>query len=357
MRKIIHIDMDAFYASIEQRDFPQLRGRPVAVGRAEPRAVVATASYEARKYGVHSAMPSMQALRLCPHLSFQPARFDVYREVSEQIRSVFFEYTDLVEPLSLDEAYLDVTRDRKGIGSATLIALEIKKKIREKTGLTASAGVSYNKFLAKTASDYRKPDGIFVVEPRKAQDFIAGLPIGKFFGIGEVTALKFREMGVNTGADLYRLSLRFLVARFGKAGAYYYEIVRGIDNRPVLPFRERKSYSVENTYPEDITTRFGLIAELYHLEKRLFRHLQDDGVRAKTVVLKVRYHDFVTSSRNRTFPQPVGDFDSLHQAVRILRDSFPWNYARGIRLLGVGVQNLVKEREDMPESGRQLCLF
>ena len=323
MRKIIHIDMDAFYASVEQRDFPELRGLPVAVGRAEARSVVAAASYEARKYGVRSAMPSMQALRLCPDLHFQPARFEVYRSVSAQIRSIFLDYTDLVEPLSLDEAYLDVSRDKKGIGSATLIALEIKKRIREKTALTASAGVSYNKFLAKMASDYRKPNGIFVVEPHQAEAFIRPLPIEKFYGVGEVTARKFKEMGVHTGADLLKLSRNYLVSRFGKAGAYYYDIVRGIDDRPVEPERIRKSYSVENTYAEDIHDRFGLITELYHLEKRLAGMLERDGVAAKTVVLKVRYHDFTTQSRNHTFPYPVSGFDTLHPAVRMMREGNP----------------------------------
>lgn len=355
MRKIIHIDMDAFYASVEQRDFPELRGLPVAVGRAEARSVVAAASYEARKYGVRSAMPSMQALRLCPDLHFQPARFEVYRSVSAQIRSIFLDYTDLVEPLSLDEAYLDVSRDKKGIGSATLIALEIKKRIREKTALTASAGVSYNKFLAKMASDYRKPNGIFVVEPHQAEAFIRPLPIEKFYGVGEVTARKFKEMGVHTGADLLKLSRNYLVSRFGKAGAYYYDIVRGIDDRPVEPERIRKSYSVENTYAEDIHDRFGLITELYHLEKRLAGMLERDGVAAKTVVLKVRYHDFTTQSRNHTFSYPVSGFDTLHPAVRMMRDQFPWQ-AKGIRLLGVGVQNLLPNNE-IPHVVKQLSLF
>lgn len=355
MRKIIHIDMDAFYASVEQRDFPELRGLPVAVGRAEARSVVAAASYEARKYGVRSAMPSMQALRLCPDLHFQPARFEVYRSVSAQIRSIFLDYTDLVEPLSLDEAYLDVSRDKKGIGSATLIALEIKKRIREKTALTASAGVSYNKFLAKMASDYRKPNGIFVVEPHQAEAFIRPLPIEKFYGVGEVTARKFKEMGVHTGADLLKLSRNYLVSRFGKVGAYYYDIVRGIDDRPVEPERIRKSYSVENTYAEDIHDRFGLITELYHLEKRLAGMLERDGVAAKTVVLKVRYHDFTTQSRNHTFPYPVSGFDTLHPAVRMMRDQFPWQ-AKGIRLLGVGVQNLLPNNE-IPHVVKQLSLF
>ena len=355
MRKIIHIDMDAFYASVEQRDFPELRGKPVAVGRAEARSVVAAASYEARKFGVRSAMPSLQAQRLCPQLHFQPARFEVYRAVSAQIRSIFLDYTDLVEPLSLDEAYLDVTRDKKNIRSATLIALEIKKRIREKTSLTASAGVSYNKFLAKMASDYRKPNGIFVVEPHQAEAFILPLPIEKFYGVGEVTARKFKEMGVHTGADLLKLSRNYLMSRFGKVGSYYYDIVRGIDERPVQPERIRKSYSVENTYAEDIHDRFGLITELYRLEKRLAHLLERDGVAAKTVVIKVRYHDFSTQSRNQTLPYPVSNFESLHQAVRQMRDSFPWQ-DQGIRLLGVGVQNLILPDAE-EHSVKQLSLF
>lgn len=356
MRKIIHIDMDAFYASVEQRDFPYLKGLPVAVGRPEPRAVVAAASYEARRFGVHSAMPSMQALKLCPQLHFQPGRRDVYRQVSEQIRRIFDEYSSLVEPLSLDEAYLDVTHDPKGIGSATLIALEIKKRIREETQLTASAGVSYNKFLAKMASDYRKPNGIYVVEPHQAEEFIFPLPIEKFFGVGEVTARRFRQMGVNNGADLHALSREFLLSRFGKAGLYYYDIVRGIDPRPVNPERIRKSYSVENTYSEDIRTRFGIITELYYLEKRLAGYLEKDGIGGRTLVLKVRYHDFETHSKNMTFESPIVDFAGLHEAVRRLRPQFPWK-DKGIRLLGVGLQNLTDRNPSRPEEIRQLSLF
>ena len=356
MRKIIHIDMDAFYASVEIRDNPRLRGKPVIVGGMPgTRGVVCTASYEARKFGVHSAMSADLAARLCPQGIFLRPRRGAYLEASARMHEVFHEYTDIIEPLSLDEAYLDVTRDKKNIRSATLIALEIKKRIREKTSLTASAGVSYNKFLAKMASDYRKPNGIFVVEPHQAEAFIRPLPIEKFYGVGEVTARKFKEMGVHTGADLLKLSRNYLVSRFGKAGAYYYDIVRGIDERPVQPERIRKSYSVENTYAEDIHDRFGLITELYRLEKRLAHLLERDGVAAKTVVIKVRYHDFSTQSRNHTLPYPVSNFESLHQAVRQMRDSFPWQ-DQGIRLLGVGVQNLILPDAE-EHSVKQLSLF
>lgn len=348
MRKIIHIDMDAFYASVEQRDFPHLKGFPVVVGRAEPRSVVAAASYEARRYGVHSAMPSMKALRLCPDLRFQPMRREVYKAVSEQIHRIFREYTPLVEPLSLDEAYLDVTYDLKGIGSATLIALEIKRRIKEETQLTASAGVSYNKFLAKMASDYRKPDGIYVVEPQHARDFILPLPIGKFFGVGEVTERRFREMGVNNGRDLLALSREFLVQTFGKVGNYYYEIVRGIDNRPVNPERIRKSYSVENTYTQDVKGQFAIITELYHLERRLGYHIEQDHVAGRTLVLKVRYFDFETHSKSLSFAEPITTFAQLHEKVRFLRGQFPFK-DKGIRLLGVGLQNL----DPVPGEGRE----
>lgn len=344
VRKIIHIDMDAFYASVEQRDFPELRGKPVAVGRPGPRMVVATASYEARPYGVRSALPSVVAQRLCPDLIFRPPRFDVYKAVSAQIRQIFHEYTDLVEPLSLDEAYLDVTHDLKQVRSATLIAREIKAKIKAETGLTASAGVSYNKFLAKIASDYRKPDGLCVIEPAAAMDFIAALPIEKFYGVGQATARKMHANGIATGADLRARSEMELVHLFGKAGQYYYGIARGIDKRAVTPQRERKSYSVENTYLHDITTNFERITELYRLEQRLFGHLDRDGVSARTLTLKVRYSDFTEQSKSRTFASVPRGFEAWHQCTAELRKEFPWQ-DKGIRLLGLGVHGLVRPAE------------
>lgn len=343
-RKIIHIDMDAFYASVEQRDFPELRGKPVAVGRPGPRMVVSTASYEARRYGVRSALPSLVAQRLCPDLIFQPPRFDVYKAVSMQIRDIFRAYTDLVEPLSLDEAYLDVTQDLKNVRSATLIAREIKARIKAETGLTASAGVSYNKFLAKIASDYRKPDGLFVIEPAAALDFIAALPIEKFYGVGQSTARKMHANGIATGADLRARSEMELVHLFGKAGHYYYGIARGVDEREVTPKRERKSYSVENTYVRDIVTNFERITELYRLEQRLFGLLERDGVSARTLTLKVRYNDFTEQSKSRTFaPVPRG-FEAWHHCTADLRKDFPWQ-EKGIRLMGLGVHGLVRPDE------------
>ncbi len=338
IRKIIHVDMDAFYASIEQRDFPELKGKPVAVGYAAPRGVVAAASYEARRFGVHSAMPSMTALSKCPQLVFQPHRFDVYRKISEQIRDIFFQYTDLVEPLSLDEAYLDVTTDKKGIRSATNIALAIKKQIKEETNLTASAGVSYNKFLAKIASDVRKPDGIFVIEPHQAETFIRDLGIEKFHGIGHVTAEKLKEMGILKGSNLRALSLDEMMKTFGKRGLFFYDIVRGVDRRMVEPDRIRKSISVENTYEKDLITRFAIIAELYRLEKKLYAEMEELGQRARTVTIKIRFENFETITRSRT-TQLIKDYQSLQHISRSLLEEIPLDH-KGIRLMGIKVSNL-----------------
>ena len=337
--KIIHVDMDAFFASIEQRDFPELRGKPVAVGRAVPRGVVAAASYEARKYGVHSAMPSLVAQRKCPGLIFQPHRFRVYEAVSQQIRDIFHEYTDLVEPLSLDEAFLDVTVNKKNMASATQIALDVKRRIGEETQLTASAGVSYNKFLAKMASDVKKPDGIFVIEPHQAVPFLQILDIGKFYGIGEVTADKLRKMGIYKGSDLYALSLDAMMKIFGKRGVFFYDIVRGIDRRKVEPERTRKSISAESTFETDLTTRFAIITELYHLEKRVFAEMQELDQTAKTVTLKIRFGNFQTLTRSRTVEQPIDSYNALQQVSRSLINEAPLE-GKGIRLLGVGVSNL-----------------
>ena len=331
--------MDAFYASIEQRDFPELRGKPVVVGRAVARGVVAAASYEARKYGVHSAMPSLVAQRKCPGLIFQPHRFKVYEAVSQQIRSIFREYTDLIEPLSLDEAFLDVTVNKKGMMSATQVALEIKQRIREVTQLTASAGVSYNKFLAKMASDVKKPDGIFVIEPHQAIAFLKELDIGKFYGIGEVTAEKLRKMGVKTGSGLYALSLDEMMKIFGKRGLFFYDIVRGIDRRKVETEHIRKSISAENTFETDLTTRFSIITELYHLEKRVFAEMKELDQTAKTVTLKIRFNDFQTLTRSRTVGKPIDSYAALQHVSRSLINEAPVE-GKGIRLLGVGVSNL-----------------
>jgi len=340
--------MDAFYASIEQRDFPDLRGKPVVVGRAVPRGVIAAASYEARKFGVHSAMPSLVAQRKCPDLIFRPHRFRVYESVSQQIRSIFCEYTDFVEPLSLDEAFLDVTVNKKGMASATQIALEIKRRIREVTQLTASAGVSYNKFLAKIASDVKKPDGIFVIEPHQAVSFLQALDIGKFFGIGEVTADKLRKMGIKNGSDLYALSLDAMIKIFGKRGLFFYDIVRGVDRRKVEPERIRKSISAENTFETDLTTRFAIITELYHLEKRVFAEMQELDRTARTVTLKIRFNDFRTLTRSRTAGKPIDSYNALQQISRSLINEAPIE-GKGIRLLGIGVSNLHNTNPDEPK--------
>ena len=304
-RKIIHIDMDAFYASVEQRDFPELQGKCIAVGGSEERGVVATASYEARKYGVKSAMSSVVAKRKCPKLIFVKPRFSVYKEVSKQIREIFNEYTDLVEPLSLDEAYLDVTENKKGIQYATTIAEEIKAKIKEVTQLTASAGISYNKFLAKIASDYNKPDGLFVITPKMAESFIASFPIAKFNGIGKVTANRMQNMGIHTGNDLKALSLEKLVREFGKAGAHYYKIARGIDERPVNATRVRKSVGSENTYSNDLQTLDEIFFYITEQMDEVWQWCQNNLIFGRTVTVKIKYNDFSIGTRSKTTLTPI----------------------------------------------------
>jgi DNA polymerase-4 len=344
--------MDAFFASVEQLDNPELRGKPVAVGGSGERHVVAAASYEARKFGVRSAMPSITARRLCPELIFVRHRFDRYNEVSGQVFSIFSDYTDLVEPLSIDEAFLDVTRDRKNIGSATIIAGEIKKEIRQKTGLTASAGVSFNKFLAKMASDIKKPDGLFLISPQEAEKFIEKLPVEKFYGIGKVTAEKMHKLGIHNGADLKKPDLAFLVRNFGKAGKFYYDIARGIDDRPVLAESERKSIGTEITYEKDLTTQFEIITELYKVEMELMQRVEKAGTTGRTVTLKIKFSDFRQITRSKTFPHFIRDFPALHRAVTEIRKSLSLDNVR-IRLLGVTISNL--ESEDCED--QQLMLF
>lgn len=352
MRKIIHIDMDAFFASVEQLDNPELRGKPVAVGGSGIRHVVAAASYEARKFGVHSAMPSVTAKKLCPGLIFVRHRFDRYQELSEKVFEIFREYTDLVEPLSIDEAFLDVTCDRKGIGSATVIAGQIRKEIKERTGLTASAGISVNKFLAKIASDIHKPDGLCLIAPEEAAGFIEKLPIEKFFGIGRVTAAKMHKLGIHNGADLKKWDLLSLIRNFGKAGRFYHDIARGIDERPVEQNSERKSIGTELTYEKDLTTRFEIIAELYKVEKELMERIENAGVTGRTVTVKVKFADFRQITRSRTLPDYIRSFGKLHEEVTAIRKSIDLEGSR-IRLLGVSVSNL--ETDDC--SDRQLELF
>lgn len=337
MRKIIHIDMDAFFASIEQRDNEAYRGKPLAVGYAGTRGVVAAASYEARRYGVFSAMSSKVALRKCPHLIFVPSRFDVYESVSKEIMDIFFDYTDLVEPLSLDEAFLDVTENFKNMRSATHIAQEIKSRILEKTHLTASAGVSSNKFLAKIASDVNKPNGLFVIPPKRVEKFVEQLEIEKFFGVGKVTAKRMHQMGIRTGLDLKQHSEQELANIFGKAGLLYYQYARGIDNRPVEPDRIRKSVSAENTFLNDIDEEDILVAELKEIAQEVAARIKESEFEGRTITLKLRYADFTTLSRSKTFPHAIYDFHTLFEVGKELLKSI--DISPKVRLLGLGVKN------------------
>ncbi|MFV0592991.1 MAG: DNA polymerase IV [Draconibacterium sp.] len=342
IRKIIHIDMDAFYASVEQYDQPELQGKPLAVGGSGDRGVVAAASYEARRFGVRSAMSSKVAIRKCPGLIFVRPRFDRYKEISNQIRKVFFEYTDLVEPLSLDEAYLDVTYTKKGKPSATLIAKQIKKQIFQETGLTASAGVSYNKFLAKVASDVNKPNGIFVVTPDMAQDFIDKLEIKKFFGIGKVTAEKLNKMGIWFGRDLKRVDRLELVRMFGKAGNYYYQICRGEDHRPVEPSRERKSVGAEDTFATDIYRTEELETELLKIAEKVWERAKRSDVSAKTLTLKFKYADFEQHTRSKTLEPYYHSKDIFwDESKKLLLGE--GGFAKGIRLLGLTLSNFIQD--------------
>lgn len=333
-RKIIHIDMDAFYASVEQHDRPELRGRPVAVGYDGPRGVVAAASYEARRYGIRSAMSSARALRQCPELIFVRARFDRYREISERIHSIFFDYTELVEPLSLDEAFLDVSH----LPSATLTAREIRSRILAETGLTASAGVSVNKMLAKIASDYRKPDALFVIPPERIDPFVAELPVERFFGIGEVTARKMHRLGIRTGADLRQWTEQALVLHFGKAGRAYYGYARGQDDRPVEPNRLRKSVGAETTFEADTDDRRRLQAELVAVCEQVAERSARHAFRGKTVVLKLKYEDFRQITRSKTLPAAVDGPQQLLRTAGELLDGVDFE-GRKVRLIGVAVGN------------------
>jgi len=344
--------MDAFFASVEQLDNPELRGKPVAVGGSSDRSVVAAASYEARKFGVRSAMSSVIAKRLCPDLIFVRHNFARYTEVSSMIMDIFREYTDLIEPLSLDEAFLDVTTDKKNIGSATLIAKRIRKEIRSRTGLTASAGISVNKFLAKIASEINKPDGLFLIKPEDAEKFIEALAVEKFYGIGKVTSQKMHKLGIHSGADLKKWDLVSLVRNFGKAGVFFYDIVRGIDDRPVEPDQERKSVGTEITYEKDLTTRFEVIAELYQLEKELMERLEHSETTGRTITLKIKFSDFRQLTRSKTLQHYIRDFDTLHREVSAIRKQLNLEGTR-IRLMGVTVSNL--ETDDCAD--RQLHLF
>src|ERR1700690_2828378 len=324
IRKIIHIDMDAFYASVEQRDDPTLKGKPVAVGYPAKRGVVAAASYEARRFGVRSAMPSTVAMRKCSELVFVPPRFDVYREVSNQIQAIFKDYTPLVEPLSLDEAYLDVSDNLKEIPTAWETAKEIRARIYEEIRLTASAGISCNKFLAKIASDYRKPNGQFAILPDEAKAFVAALPIAKFHGVGPKTAAKMHALGIETGADLRGQTLAFLQERFGKAGNWYFEIARGQDDRPVQPDRERKSSGSETTFPEDLIDPGRIEAGVIAMADDVWAWCEKTNCRGRTVTVKIKWANFQISSRSRSIETPIETRDKLHElALELIRTVFP----------------------------------
>ncbi|MBB4111862.1 DNA polymerase-4 [Rhizobium sp. BK226] len=344
-RKIVHVDMDAFYASVEQRDNPELRGVPVAVGSPAARGVVAAASYEARKFGVHSAMPSVTAQRKCPDLVFVKPRFDVYKAVSLQIRSIFAEYTPMIEPLSLDEAYLDVTDNLKGMEIATEIAEEIRARIKAATGLNASAGISYNKFLAKMASDLNKPNGQAVITPKNGPAFVEQLPVKKFHGVGPATAEKMHRLAIETGADLKEKTLDFLVEHFGKSGPYFYGIARGIDNRQVRPDRVRKSVGAEDTFSADIHSYEPARDGLQSLIEKVWGYCEANEIGAKTVTLKVKYADFSQITRSKTVPSALPAIANLEEVVdMLLAPIFPPR--KGIRLLGVSLSSLERRRSE-----------
>jgi DNA polymerase IV len=340
LRKIIHIDMDAFYASIEQRDNPEYKGKPIAVGGSpEGRGgVVATASYEARKFGVKSAMPSKRAQQLCPQLIFVYPRFEAYKTVSHQLRSIFERYTDLIEPLSLDEAFLDVTQDKQGIGSALDIARLIKDLIHKELNLTASAGVSVNKFVAKIASDLQKPNGLSFIGPSRVAGFIESLPVDKFYGVGKVTAEKMKSMGLFTGADLKKLSEAEMIKRFGKPGAFYYKIVRGIDDRPVVPHREIKSIAAEDTFPYDLTTWEEMTEQLQRITNILYNRLENKSRHGRTITLKIKYHDFKIITRSQSFDHSIKEKKAIFQTATELLAATDLE-GKKIRLLGISISN------------------
>lgn len=348
--------MDAFYASVEQRDNPDLRGKPVAVGGSSDRGVVAAASYEARKFGVKSAMPSKMAASRCPELIFVRPRFDAYKAVSQQIREIFYDYTDLVEPLSLDEAYLDVTSNKKGMKSATRIAVEIKKRIKETTKLTASAGISMNKFLAKIASDVKKPDGLFLIPPDQAIEYVERMPIEKFFGIGKVTAEKMHKMGIFTGRDLKKWKEESLIDRFGKSGVYYYKIARAIDDREVNPNRIQKSLGAENTFSTDLITYESIRKELDEIADVLVRRMNNSKTAGRTLTLKAKYADFRVITRSKTVDFWIDNKAQIAQLYDDLLNQVP--IENGIRLLGLSLSNLNHEdqEDESPQTISQLTL-
>src|SRR5580692_731120 len=352
IRKIIHTDIDAFYASVEQRDNPKLRGKPVAVGGSRERGVVAAASYEARQFGVRSAMPSITAKRKCPDLIFVAPRFDAYKAISLQIREIFAAYTPIIEPLSLDEAYLDVTENLNGITSATQIAEEIRARIRAETGLTASAGVSYNKFLAKLASDHRKPDGLFVITPKRGPEFVETLPVRKFHGVGPATAAKMGRLGIKTGLDLRAQNLAVLQQHFGKAGPYYYWAARGVDERPVRADRIRKSVGAENTFAADLFTYEAARDSLRAIVDKVWGYCEGSGLRGRTVTLKVKFANFQQITRSRTGQMQIRTRSELEELGNaLLEPLFP--VAKGVRLLGVSLSSLALSSLAAEEAERE----
>jgi DNA polymerase IV len=347
-RKIIHVDMDAFYASVEQRDNPDLRGKPVAVGGSRERGVVAAASYEARRFGVRSAMPSVTAKRQCPDLIFVKPRFEVYKAVSLQIREIFAEHTPIIEPLSLDEAYLDVTENLQELPLARDVALAIRDKIKQETGLNASAGISYNKFLAKLASDHRKPNGQYVITPEMGPAFVENLPVGKFHGIGPATSAKMNSLGLYTGLDMRNQSLEFLQDNFGKAGSHYYWISRGVDDREVRANRIRKSVGAENTFSSDLTDFEAMLAELQPLIDKVWRHCDSTGYRGRTVTLKVKFSDFEIITRSRSAPTSISSQSELRlMAIGLLENEMP--FRKSVRLFGVSLSSLKSEDQAKPQ--------
>ena len=346
LRKIIHVDMDAFYASVEQLDRPELRGKPIAVGGSSKRGVVSAASYEARKFGVRSAMSGVIARKNCPDLIFVKPRFDRYTEISRKIRKIFFEYTDLVEPLSLDEAYLDVTQNKKGNPSATLIAREIRAQIKERTGLNASAGISVNKFVAKVASDVNKPNGQKTVPPEEVEAFLEALDIRKFYGVGKVTAEKMYQMGIFTGADLKTKPREFLDQHFGKSGGFYYEVVRGIHRSEVKPDRTRKSLAAERTFSENITSEVFMLERLQGIADEIERRLSHSKIAGKTVTLKIKYSDFSQQTRSKTLPYFVSNAELVLEVVKELL--YQDKLKESVRLLGISISNLNNEKDNKP---------
>ncbi|GAA4968765.1 DNA polymerase IV [Algibacter aquimarinus] len=355
IRKIIHVDMDAFYASVEQMDNPDLKGKPIAVGGAGKRGVISAASYEARKFGVKSAMSGTLAIKLCPELIFVKTNFDRYIEISKKIRSIFFDYTDLVEPLSLDEAYLDVTNNKKGNPSASLIAKDIRDRIFNEVGLTASAGISINKFIAKVASDYNKPNGQKTVNPEEVIAFLEDLDIRKFYGVGKVTAEKMYQKGIFTGLDLKQKSLEYLDENFGKSGRYYYYIVRGIQNSEVKPNRIRKSLAAERTFRENLSSEIFMLEKLEHIAEEVSRRLSKNKVAGKTVTLKIKYSDFTLQTRSKTLPYYISDKSVILETAKDLLYQEKLN--NSVRLLGISLSNLNTEtKKKKPEQKKSVSV-